>query len=409
MTSAVAEPSPGAPLGGLRTTGLPASGLPTHAHAPLDRPLVDRTAAAALALLPGVGPVRWRALITTHRGDGARAATAYGATTAAWSRALQDAAELLQPPDALTTVLVAGDPDYPSPLLDLADAPPLLWVRGRLDALAVVPAVAFVGTRHNTAAGAHATRRLVAAIRETGACVVSGLARGIDGVAHEAALDAGLATVAVLATGADVPYPAQHRALYSRILGAGAAVSEHPPGTAAVPGAFPRRNRIIAALAVCTVVVEAPERSGALITADFALELGRTVAAVPGPIDTPAAAGTNALLRDGAHVLATVDDLPPLLRGPSAGTCQRTAAQTSPAPHARPSRDHRKPTRSAPPRPALDGDELTLWDALAEPALDGDVAAVRAGLSARRCAAALTSLELRGVVATELSGAIRRL
>ena len=179
-------------------------------------------------------------------------------------------------------------------------------------------------------------------------------------------------------------------------------VSEHPLGTTPVPGAFPRRNRIIAALASCTVVVEAPERSGALITADVALELGRTVAAVPGPIDVPASAGTNALLRDGAHVLAGVDDLIALLAGPNGPRAApdaprpRRTAPRPPSPHA------------APPSPTFDGDELTLWTALAEPAADPDVAAARAGLSARRCAAALVSLELRGAVATDLTGAIRR-
>ena len=181
-------------------------------------------------------------------------------------------------------------------------------------------------------------------------------------------------------------------------------VSEHPLRTAPVPGAFPRRNRIIAALAACTVVVEAPERSGALITADVALELGRTVAAVPGPIDTPASAGTNALLRDGAHVLACVDDLLPLL-----------AERFDRQPDVRP-RVARRQTSRTPPgpptariAPTLDGDELTLWTALAAPAYDPDVAAARAGLSARRCAAALAALELRGAIETDLTGAIRRL
>ena len=182
-----------------------AAALPTSTHAPLDRPTVDRTAAAALARLPGVGPVRWRALLTTHNGDPARAATAYGTSPAAWTRALQEAHALLDTPDPDTHVLVAGDQTYPRALLDLPDAPPLLWVRGHPAALAACPTVALVGTRRNTAAGAHATRRLVAALRGTGACVVSGLARGIDAVAHDAALSAGLPTVAVLATGADGP------------------------------------------------------------------------------------------------------------------------------------------------------------------------------------------------------------
>ena len=226
------------------------------------------------------------------------------------------------------------------------------------------------------------------------------MARGIDGVVHDAALGAGLPTVAVLGTGVDVPYPAQHRTLYRRIVAAGAVVSEQPPGTTAVPGAFPRRNRIIAALATCTVVVEAGDRSGALITADVALDLGRAVAAVPGPIDSLVASGTNALLRDGAHVIASVDDLPALLGFAEAAITPRTSGPP----------DRRLTARSAvSSAPDLDGDELMLWDALTEPALDTDAVALKAGLSARRCAAALAGLELRGAVVTELTGTIRRL
>ncbi|GJG88473.1 DNA processing protein DprA [Gemmatimonadetes bacterium T265] len=378
--------------------------FPSDVHATFDTPLVDRVAAAALALLPGVGPVRWRSLITCYDGDAARAALAHGVTQSAWTDALRDAARRLRAPDGATTVLLAGDRSYPRALLDLPDAPPLLWARGNLATLAVTPTAALVGTRHNSSAGAHTARRLVASLRGDNACVISGMARGIDGVVHDAALAAGLPTIAVLGTGVDVPYPAQHRALYARIVRDGAVVSEQPPGTSAVPGAFPRRNRIIAALADCTVVVEAGERSGALITADVALDLGRTVAAVPGPIDAQTSTGANALLRDGAHVLASVDDLLPLLRPP---TIRRPAGE----------RLERRPravraatgstAKSVPP--ALHGDELALWDALVEPAADADVAAEKAGLSARRCAAALAGLELHGAVATELTGAIRRL
>ncbi len=384
--------------------------LPTDVHALFGAPLPNRIAAAAFALVPGVGPVRWRALVTRYDGDAARAAAAYGTPPAIWKQALDDATRHLGADTDTGRLLVAGDAGYPRALLDLPDAPPLLWVRGQLAALAAAPAVALVGTRHNSSAGAHAARRLVTSLRDTGAGVISGMARGIDGVVHDAALAAGLVTVAVLGTGVDVPYPAQHRRLYARIVEAGAVVSEQPPGTTAAPGAFPRRNRIIAALADCTVVVEAGERSGALITADVALDLGRTVAAVPGPIDSEVSAGANALLRDGAHVLATVDDLLPLLRT----TAVRTAPPLAPRTPERSSSP--TPTRSSAIRPPsarstadLHGDERTLWDALVEPALDADAAAERAGLSARRCAAALAHLELRGAVVTEISGAIQRL
>ncbi|MDQ6926161.1 MAG: DNA-processing protein DprA, partial [Candidatus Eremiobacteraeota bacterium] len=291
--------------------------LPSDVHALFARPLPDRLSAAALSLLPGIGPVRWRALLTRYEGDGARAAAAHGVAATVWTHVSRRAAEYLATDTEATTVLLAGDARYPRALLDLPDAPPLFWIRGHPDALSATPTVALVGTRDNSSAGAQVARQLVTALRGSGVCVVSGMARGIDGVVHDAALAATLPTVAVLATGVDVPYPAQHRRLYDRIVAAGAVVSEQPPGTTAVPGAFPRRNRIIAGLADCTVVIEAGERSGALITADVALDLGRTVAAVPGPIDQPRSIGSNALLRDGAHVLASVDDLLPLLRPPA--------------------------------------------------------------------------------------------
>ncbi len=374
--------------------------FPTDVHALFDRPLVDREAAAALALVPGVGPVRWRALLTRHDGDGARAALAHGVTAPTWARALRDAAAYLRSTDADTAVAIPGDARYPRALLDLPDAPPLLWIRGDRSALAHAPRVALVGTRHNTSAGAVTARRLVGALRDTNACVVSGMARGIDGVVHDAALGADLPTIAVLGTGVDVPYPAQHRRLYERIVAGGAVVSEQPPGTAPVPGAFPRRNRIIAAISHCTVVVEAGERSGALITADIALELGRTVAAVPGPIDAPASLGANSLLRDGAHLLATVDDLAPLLAAP--------ITRTTPGPPPNRRRPVEPRPEPRPRRPDLAGDELVVWDALTEPAPDADALAARTALSARQCATALAGLEIRGVVATELTGAIRR-
>ena len=377
--------------------------LPTNSHALFDAPIVDRHAAAALALLPGIGPIRWRALLTRHAGDGARAALAHGAPHALWTQALRDAARQLCPIDRETAIVMPGDRAYPRALLDLPDAPPLLWIRGDPAALERAPSVAIVGTRHNSSSGATTTRRLVESLRGSGACVVSGLARGIDGVAHDAALNADLSTVAVLGTGVDVPYPSQHRALYRRVVDAGAVVSDNPPGTTPTPGAFPRRNRIIAALAACTVVVEAGERSGALITADIALDLGRTVAAVPGPIDARTSAGANALLRDGAHVLATVDDLLSLL-------C--TSPRRDPSPHpSHPPRAQRPAPRMARrvEPPDLAGDELAVWNALGEPADDADVVARRTTLTARRCGAALAGLELRGIVATELSGSIRRL
>jgi DNA processing protein len=168
--------------------------------------------------------------------------------------------------------------------------------------------VAIVGTRDASPYGIRIADQLARAFAEAGVAVVSGLARGIDSAAHRGALEAGGKTVAVLGTGVDVPYPASNRGLHAEIGLSGLVVAEQEPGTPAGPGCFPRRNRIIAALSELTIVVEAPYKSGAVNTASQALELGRSVAAVPGPIDSPRSAGSNLLLRDGAQVVATVDD-----------------------------------------------------------------------------------------------------
>ncbi len=371
---------------------MPATALPTSAHALFDAPLADREGALALALLPGVGPRTWRALLAAHAGDADRAATARPrAGGGRWSAARAEARALLARAAAGPHALaLPGDAHYPRALLDLPDPPVTLWTAGRPAALAHAPRVAVVGTRASTALGERTTRRLVDALAECGASVVSGLARGIDTAAHAAALGAGAPTVAVLGTGVDVPYPRQNARLYDRVVAAGVVVAELPPGTTAVPGAFPRRNRIVAALADLVVVVEAPHRSGALITAAIAADLGRAVAAVPGSVESPTAAGTNLLLRDGAHVLADVHDVAGLLGRDAVG-----------GPATLPAAPMEEPL-------ALDDDERAVWRALADPAPDLDVLAGRAGLPARRTAAAVTGLELRDHAAMDVAGAIRR-
>ncbi|MEX2181681.1 MAG: DNA-processing protein DprA [Gemmatimonadaceae bacterium] len=197
----------------------------------------------------------------------------------------------------------------PAALRDLSHPPAGLWCLGDPAVLSEGQFVAIVGTREASAYGERTAARLAAACARVGLVVVSGMARGIDAAAHRAAMAAGGRTIAVQGTGVDVPYPAGHRALHAAIQAQGAVVSEVPPGTLAFPGCFPRRNRIIAALARVTVVVEAGFKSGAINTASQALELGRSVAAVPGQIDDPRAAGSNILIRDGAHVITDVEDL----------------------------------------------------------------------------------------------------
>ena len=201
--------------------------------------------------------------------------------------------------------LCRHDPAYPQPLLEMADAPAILHIAGALPRLDLDrhPAVAAVGARRASAYGLEVARTLGRGLAAAGITVVSGMAMGVDAAAHEGALEAGGSTVAVLAGAAEIPYPARKRALHAGIARTGAVVSELPPGFRAQRWCFPARNRIIAGLAKLTIVVEAAERSGALITARVAAELGRDVGAVPGRIVSPLATGTNGLLADGAHII----------------------------------------------------------------------------------------------------------
>jgi DNA processing protein len=198
---------------------------------------------------------------------------------------------------------------YPASLRDLPDPPAVLFTLGDRSLLHESGAVTVVGSRRATQRGRDVAERLGAALARRGGTVVSGLALGVDGSAHLGALDASDGrTVAVLGNGADVVYPRSHRHLYERIRSRGLLVSEFTPGAGAQPHHFPRRNRVLAALASATVVVEAGSRSGALITVDHALDLGRDVWAVPGPIDSSACQGSNRLLADGARPLVSIDD-----------------------------------------------------------------------------------------------------
>jgi DNA processing protein len=278
-------------------------------------------------------------------------------------------------------LLHRGEPPYPDRLMECSDAPRLVWARGNL-ALLDQPCVAIVGTRRATAYGERVARELGRVLGLAGATVVSGLARGIDAAAHRGALEAGGATCAVLGTGLDVVYPKGHAELQRTVGERGLLLSELEPADPAHGGSFPRRNRIIAALAVATIVVEAGVKSGALITAAIALELGRTVAAVPGPIDVPQTLGSNELLRDGAIAIASMADAVAL-----AGLTAPVHVADLPA----------------------DGPGRRLWDALGAGPADLDALCTRAALPAHEGLAAVSELELRGLVECALSGEIRRI
>lgn len=202
-------------------------------------------------------------------------------------------------------ILPISDAEYPERLKNIYDPPILLYVQGQLPPVDEEVAIAVVGTRHCTPYGIAAAENLSYAMASQGALIVSGLAEGIDAAAHRGALRAGKPTVAVIGGGHDLPYPVCNRYLYQDIVaGGGAILSEYPPGTEHKGSHFPVRNRIISGLSLGALVVEAPRRSGALITAHAAMEQGRDVFAVPGPIDAPASAGAIDLLRDGAMIAA---------------------------------------------------------------------------------------------------------
>ncbi len=262
-----------------------------------------------------------------------------------------------------------GDADYTAAFGNLAQPPKAVWIAGAL-AIATAPAVAIVGTRNASTYGLRVARSIAATCARAGVCVVSGLARGIDGASHEGALDAGGRTVAVLGTPLGVAYPRHHRALQQQIAREGLVISEMEPGEHATAWTFPRRNRLIAALSQLVVVVEAGEKSGAQRTVDHAHALGITVAAVPGMIDAPQAFGSNRLLREGAHVIAEPEDVLALLNVDA-----RPLAQ-----------------------PMLSGDDAQLWDALSAGSADVATLARRAGLTSRSTAAAVSSLEISGLV-----------
>jgi DNA processing protein len=274
-----------------------------------------------------------------------------------------------------------GEEDYPERLLDAPHPPKVLWTEGDLSLLDR-PCVAIVGTRRATAYAERVARELGRVLALAGGTVVSGLARGVDACAHRGALEVEGATVAVLGTGLDVVFPRAHAQLQRTIAERGLLLSELDPRDPAHGGSFPERNRIIAALSAVTIVVEGGEKSGALITAKHALEMGRSVGAVPGPIDVPQSAGSNRLLADGAVVIASMADALTL-----AGLVVPLRASELPE----------------------QGAERRLWEALAKGPADLDTLCTRAALPAHEGLAAVSALEIRGMIECALSGEIRRM
>jgi DNA processing protein len=278
-----------------------------------------------------------------------------------------------------------GSAGYPAALVALSPAPEL-WVRGAVteeDELAV----AVVGARRATPYGVEVAERLAGDLAARGVTIVSGFARGVDTAAHRAALAAGGRTIAVLGAGIDVVYPPENVALAREIIARGALVSQFPPGTPPLPYNFPTRNRTLAGLALAVIVVEAAERSGSLITAGFAADLGREVFAVPGKITSPTSAGTNGLLRDGATLVERWSDVVQELPEPWRRRV-RAAAVSSIA-------------SSLPPEGSDEARVLSIL--MVDEAQHIERVIARAGLDAARVGAILTALEL-GDNARQLAG-----
>jgi len=286
-------------------------------------------------------------------------------------------------------LLGRAHPAYPRRLTELPDPPLLLYVRGDPEVLAV-PALAIVGSRHPTPAGIETATEFARHLAASGLVIVSGLARGIDAAAHEGALAGGGLTVAVAGTGLDRVYPARHAELARRIAAEGALVSEFALGTRPTRAAFPRRNRIVAGLCLGTLVVEAARQSGSLVSARHAMEQGREVFAIPGSIHNPVSRGCHQLIRQGAKLVETADDILEELGPQVAGAGQRTppvAAQPAPATE----------SGAATGTPADPAGERVLAAVDWEPRGVDELAA-RSGLDAGAAASTLLRLELDGRV-----------
>lgn len=302
-------------------------------------------------------------------------------------------------------LLTLQDAAYPGRLKNIYDPPCLLYVRGRLPVFDEEAAVAVVGTRDCTPYGIACAEKLGYGLAAAGAVVVTGLARGIDSAAARGALRAGGTVAAVVANGLDVRYPPESRYLYEDVAAAGVLMSEYPPGTEPARRHFPVRNRILSGLSVATVVVEAPARSGALITAGTALEQGRDVFAVPGPVDAPASVGCNRLIRDGAGVAAEAWDILREYEARFPDKLRPCGAERRPAVLGYQARQ-RQEAKPVPPSVSLSRSDLSLTDdqiallrALPEegPMLADDLIELT-GIPTRRVLSALTVLEIEQLV-----------
>jgi DNA processing protein len=339
----------------------------------------------AISRVPHIGPVRIERLLAR-----------FGSLASAWSAPREELRATLDPKPLAELLAVRSGVDpvseldrlarlgirvihpghlsFPKLLAEISGRPSILYIRGEL-----LPAddasIAIVGTRRATPYGRQSAERIAAELAQAGVTIISGLARGVDAAAHRAALGAGGRTIAVLGSGPDVIYPPEHRGLAEQILESGAIISEFAPGTKPDAQNFPARNRIISGMSLGTLVIEAPLRSGALITATFAADQGREVFVIPGSIFAQSSEGTNALLRDGARIARNGADLLEDL-GLSVGANSAATQRRLP----------------------LEEDERRLYDALGKEARHIDEVAEEAGLTAGAASALLLTMELKGLI-----------
>jgi len=361
-------------------------------------PPTDETRALiALQLVPNLGPLRTKALVE-HLGS-ARAVVEAGVgrllqvpgigeklagETVAALRTIDVDAEVQSMEKHRVALLVRGEAGYPAPLADIYAPPTLLYVRGALQE-GDVRAVAIVGSRQCTDYGKRTATRLAQELARAGYIVVSGLARGIDAAAHRGALQGGGRTLAVLAGGLARIYPPEHRGLADEVEKNGALLTESSMQQDPIAALFPARNRIISGLCKAVVLVEAAEKSGALITAEHAAEQGRIVLAVPGPVDSLSSGGTNALIRQGAILCRGVDDVLEEVEGVSARITAEKAAAAAPSP-------------PAGPPPGLDATQLQIWEHLSQGARHLDEMVQQLGLGVGALSGMLLTMEMKKIV-----------
>ncbi|QKT03490.1 DNA-protecting protein DprA [Ectothiorhodospiraceae bacterium 2226] len=352
----------------------------------------------ALWRAPGLGPAGFSALVEafgsprtvleaapgTLRGEPGLSTELLNYLTAPdWAGVDRDLAWAEQAENHIVTL---EDPRYPPLLREIPRPPPLLYVCGRAELLAR-PQLAIVGSRNPTRPGADTAREFARHLAATGLVITSGLALGIDAAAHQGAMEQGV-TVAVAGTGLDRVYPARHRELAHALVERGALVSEFPVGTPPIPANFPRRNRLISGMALGTLVVEAAPRSGSLITARLAAEQGREVFAIPGSIHNPLARGCHALIRQGAKLVETAQDvleeLGPLGIGGAAAAASPSGDETAPQ--------------------TLSEHEDKILNCMGFDPSSVDELVVGSGLTAQQVSSILVSMELRGLVASAAGG-----